>query len=350
MKIRGITIHDHYTGLCNQLILFLHGVIQCICDGIDVIVIDDFKIDIHSDSCCAFGEIIDVDRFSQYIHEQYGIIVIDKSNMNIRIQQVIYGTMASFIDITDGFVRKFINNDGHLVLTKQDNLNILFGDPALNRKKSLRISYNINGICLLKSYAEEFKEMDCHLRNVSFHRYSNWPKQIGWMNTLIRMMYFHPALCPSEDVNFFKHKTIHVAHIRLEYDAIRHWANENKMETVPFYNLLADKYIEAITQHVVDGQLLVLSHNSDNRIVEWLTETGRDFIFIEKDKSRGREYNAAQDMSRAMTHGNGTFIGNFDMFRMQGSTFSYFLMMKCRFQKRVLIDIERIHEDIVVHS
>lgn len=39
---------------------------------------------------------------------------------------------------------------------------------------------------------------------------------------------------------------------------------------------------------------------------------------------------------------------SFDKYRMQGSTYSYFLMKKCRFQKHVLIDIERIHEEPLV--
>ena len=167
-----------------------------------------------------------------------------------------------------------------------------------------------------------------------------------WMETLIRYCAFHPSFYQTV---IDDHPIVHVVHVRLEYDAIKHWAHENYMAEEAFYNLLAQKYIEAIEQHMDGGVVLVLSYNRDNRVVDCLDEMNRPYIFIEKDQTRGREWNAVRDMAVAEKYGNGVFIGNFDMYRMQVSTYSYFLMKKCHhFQKHVLIDIERIHEEPLV--
>ena len=99
-----------------------------------------------------------------------------------------------------------------------------------------------------------------------------------------------------------------------------------------------------------DGVVLILSHNRDNYVVDRLEEMKRPYLFLEKDMTQGREWNAVKDMSMAEKYGNGVFIGNFDIYRMQGSTYSYFLMKRCQFKKHVLIDIERIDEEPFVQS
>jgi hypothetical protein len=135
----------------------------------------------------------------------------------------------------------------------------------------------------------------------------------------------------------------------MEYDAIKHWARENHMAEDIFYNLLGQKYTDTIEKHIEGGGiLLVLSYNRDNPVVDYLDRMKRPYVFMEKDTTQGREWNAVRDMAVAEQYGNGVFIGNFDKYRMQGSTYSYFLMKKCCFQKHVLIDIERVDEDPLV--
>lgn len=346
MRVRGIHISDHYTGMCNQMIQFLHGVIQCVCDGIDVIVVNEFKTDLEGDKYCPFGEVIDLEHFSSYLFEQYGVIVIDKIRLKIRVKNVMYGTMTSFVNATDAFHEKHVFRD-RVVVDRDACLNLLAGDPAQNAHKSLRITYLIDDrIELLKTYCEESKEIHLSLNETVFHRYEDWPKQREWMNTLLRVLRFHRSYSPPALI--LPAEPVHVVHVRLEYDAIKHWASENDMTPVAFYDQLAMKYISALSRHASTGRILVLSHNSDNRVVEWLKETKRPFLFVEKDKTNGRERNAVSDMVLALAYGNGVFIGNFDIYRMQGSTFSYFLMKKGRFKKHVLIDIERIHQDAFI--
>lgn len=342
MKIRGIKIQDVYTGFCNQWIQFFHGVIQCICDGVDVVVVDDFKTDIYSHGTCPIDEILDMETFCAHVYHQYGVAVVGKHHLSVSIESVFYGTMTSYLDVGQEFKNAFLQ-DQHLCVPPDVSLNTLQNDPAENQKKSFRITYRITEtMWIQKSYTEEDCGIDCHFTDIHYEQYAHWPRQIIWMVSLLHH-------CPFEG-HFYQqpivenHDVVHVIHVRLEYDAIRHWAYENQMAEEPFYNLLSDKYLTAIKEHMRDGIVLVLSYNRDNYVVDRLDEMKRPYLFIEKNTKKGREWNAVRDMAIAEKYGNGVFIGNFDIYRMQGSTYSYFLMKKCRFQKHVLIDIERIHE------
>lgn len=348
MKVRGIRVSDYYTGLCNQLIQFLHGVIQSVCDGIDIIVVDNFKTDLKREEYRAFGDIVDLVSFSQYLYENYGVMVFDRSTFRVQIISVHYGTMTSFVDLTDTIINSYVKNDClELDVTKLD-------PPHRHLGQSVRISYDFGDN--LSPVTKSYSEKDCircplKTERVKFERYAGWPKQVGWMNTLIKMLGFHARLGDGDRYRWEgvgDDLRVHVIHVRLEYDAICHWAKENKMSREEFYECLADRYIRAIETHVRNGILLVLSHNSDNKVIDWLKTTERSYVFVEKDGSLGRECAAMYDMMNAVAHGNGVFIGNFDIYRMQGSTFSYFLMKKCSFEKHILIDIERIHQDFFV--
>ena len=157
-----------------------------------------------------------------------------------------------------------------------------------------------------KFYTEENIQINCHFTEIDYKQYAHWPEQIVWMETLIRHCACHPSFYQTV---IDDHPIVHVVHVRLEYDAIKHWAHENHMTEEAFYNLLAQKYIEAIEQHMEGGVVLVLSYNRDNRVVDCLDEMNRPYIFIEKDQTRGREWNAVQDMAVAEKYGNGVFIG-----------------------------------------
>lgn len=343
MKIRGIRIHDVYTGFCNQWIQFFHGVIQCICDDVDVAVVDDFKTDLYSHETCPIGQVLDMGRFCTHVFRNYGVMVVGRHELDMGIEKVLYGTMTSYLDLTEQFRETFLK-DHHLYVPRDAPLNTLQFDPAVNKRKSIRITYRItHNTTMVKSYTEEDRQIDCHFTEISYVRYAHWPQQIVWMESLLHHCRFQTPFYRTI-TSLDDYPLVHVVHVRLEYDAIRHWARENHMAEEPFYNLLAEKYLQAIEQHMEGGVVLVLSYNRDNRVVDGLEEKKRPYVFLEKDSTKGREWNAVRDMAIAEKYGNGVFVGNFDTYRMQGSTYSYFLMKRCRFQKHVLIDIERVEE------
>lgn len=341
MKIKGILIHDYYTGLCNQLIQLFHGIMKCIGDGVDVIVVGDFKTDLGSDSCCPIEDVLNMDHLCHYFYKHYGVVVVGRHQFDLDIQKVIYGTMSRFLDLTEIFKHTCFSRQPLRFMVHGSQLNELSGDPAMGQRKSLRVLFQVKqNFSLWKYYAEE--HLAINFQGVRYERHSDWPAPLRWMENLVRVFSFHSMFynsCLSDTTSI-----VHVAHIRLEPDAIRHWSKENHMSEEAFHDLLFAKYIHAIQQHMQDGRILILSYHH-NRVVRWLEENHRSFFFIEKEKKKGREWNAILDMVLAEKYGNGVFLGNFDVYRTQGSTFSYFLMKRCRFQKSVLIDIERIHEE-----
>lgn len=346
MRIRGIQISDYYTGMCNQMIQFFHGVIRSIEDNIDVVVVEDFKTDLYSNTYRPFDTIINMDTFSDYVYNHYGVVIVGKHQLDMAITKVVYGTMTSFVDITEKFIDRYVE-DHHLLLPGDTSLNTLINDPAPYKKKSIRITYQIKkGFEITKHYTEENKTINCHLKGIVYNHYPHWPKQIKWMETLLQKCPFHPTFY--QKMLYTEDKIVHVIHARLEYDASKHWARENKMGEEEFYNYISSQYIKAIEEHMIGGIIMVLTYHEDNRVIEWLKETKRPYIFIKKNTSQGREWNAVIDMAMCEKYGNGVFIGNFDIYRMQGSTYSYFLMKKCDFQKQILIDIERIKEEPLI--
>lgn len=343
MKIKGILIHDYYTGLCNQLIQLLHGIMFCIGEGVDVVVVGDFKTDLDSEICCPVEDVLDMDHLFHYFYKHYGIVVVGLRQLDLDVRTVVYGTMSRFVDLTEPFRKECFSRDPLRLIVRGDQLNHWKGDPAPGRRKSLRVLFQIKNKCLLwKNYAEE--HLALHIQGIVFERHPDWPRQLRWMDNLARIFSFHPSFYQYSLFGLSTTTLVHVAHVRLEPDAICHWSKENNMSQDAFRDLLVGKYIGAIQRHMSDGVVLVLSYDH-NPVVQWLEEKNRAFFFVGKEKKKGREWSAIEDMCLAEKYGNGVFLGNFDSYRMQGSTFSYFLMKRCRFQKSVLIDIERIHED-----
>lgn len=319
---------------------------MCLCKyDVDVIVVGDFKTDLYRDTFCGIEQVIDMERFRDYLYKEYGIVVVGKDEVDIRLKDVKYGTMSSFIDITEKVCESFQIDKDHLVIPKGVAMNSIAGDPAPNRAKSTRFTYQIRpGFDIVKVYGETV-QVDCHFTRFTFVNMHNlWPERMQWMETLMKNMYFHPKLY-QQVLSIGKRERVHVIHIRMEYDASKYWSRENSMPADTFYDLLAQKYIDCIQEHITDGVILALSHNSNNAVIDWMKKTGRPYFFVEKSADTGRELCGAGDMALAEKYANGIFIGCFDIYKKQGSTFSFFLMKRCRFHKHVLIDLDRIYEE-----
>ena len=82
-----------------------------------------------------------------------------------------------------------------------------------------------------------------------------------------------------------KNKTnnINCIHLRLEEDAVEHWAKENKMTPKDFKKIIEDKYIDAITRNLKKEDVtLILSNNYDNRVIQFLRENNYNYIETQK--------------------------------------------------------------------
>jgi hypothetical protein len=75
------------------------------------------------------------------------------------------------------------------------------------------------------------------------------------------------------------------------------------------------KYLEKMEELLKSGEksiciLLTSPSNQNRKIMEWLEERSYNMFQRPYDSSRGREYNAIQDLSLASQFGNGVFIGH----------------------------------------
>ena len=110
-------------------------------------------------------------------------------------------------------------------------------------------------------------------------------------------------------------------HIRLEEDALNHWANMNSMNTSTFKEIVSNKYIDLIKSHVSKSiPLVILSSDYNNNVISFLKTNGYIFTYVRKRDEcihHMRELCAIMDLIVARhAKPNSIFIGN------AGSTFS----------------------------
>ena len=116
-------------------------------------------------------------------------------------------------------------------------------------------------------------------------------------------------------------KNINCIHLRLEDDAVEHWARENKISTVDFKKIMEDKYIDAITINLKkEDATFILSDNYDNRVIQFLRENGYNFIKTPK-MSEDREVAAVYDLHIGQ-YCNNVYVLVYD------SSFSYTLLYR----------------------
>lgn len=352
MKTRGVRISKYYTGLCNQLTNLIHGIMDAITDAVDVLVVDDFKMEIHTDKECPIENVLDLPSMNEYFRATYGLTIIGKRQMSLKIKSALYGTMGRYIDIHKELWEKHCIDD-RLIIPPW-SLNKIRYDPAEGIAKSLRITYIVDIYKIIKIYTEEGAVVDIPVKSVDQYKeyFESWPiEPATWFHHLLNKIVFHTYF--HNIVNKFTvenridvMKPVHVIHLRLEPDAIYHWSKQNNITPQEFYQVLCNKYIKILSEHhfIKSGTVIILSYTEEGPVFDWLTKNNISFVCIPKNRTHGREWNAVLDIVLAKTYANGVLVGSVDPFRMQGSSFTYFLMHMLNPVYTILIDIERISE------
>lgn len=352
MKVRGVKTTRYFSGFCNQLNHLIHGIIRSVADGIDVMVVEDFKLQIHCEHYCPLGDIIDLCALNEYLRAEYGLTVVTASSFRVEIESASYGTMARMLDVRKPLMDKcYQEESGRFYLDESFHMNELAYDVAPNMGKSLRVVYGVGDYKVSKIYGGEQVHIDfaMDVRALPFILYESISESRVWHESLMKKLPLHPSFY-TEASQIKVQQPVHVLHLRTEDDAIQHWSLQNKMTPDEFEIALSNRYIEVLMDHshVRDGTLLVLSYREDGIVFDWLEENKFNYIHLKKDKNRGREWNAARDLTIGESLGNGILIGVLDYYRMQGSTFTHYLMKRMHPLYTVLIDIERIRELPVV--
>jgi hypothetical protein len=146
-------------------------------------------------------------------------------------------------------------------------------------------------------------------------------------NDILRNIPFHARFKEFAMVPLIR-GAVNVLHLRLEEDAINHWSGVNNMTVEEFRQTLEEKYIDIIKQYVkVSDTNIILSGSTKNSVIDFMVENGYRVMIPTKHFINGRELNAIVDLLISKNCNN-LFIGNFNIEKLSGSTFSYFISVQ----------------------
>lgn len=342
-------------GMTNQLISFISNIILARQQNKRVIIVDKFLNDYSNQSYSIVSNILDLDKINVFLEDKYGIKLIDRYHVNFKLLSFKYGFGDKYIDITNKIMEQCYN-DGVLTILNTLNLNELSGDPCPGQEKKLYIKYFLNDVIYDEVHNEKF---NCVIDNIilDFNDDSVYLHRMHWINYLDREMfdnilknivfnkYFMVVSNEFVKCNIgigFGNK-INVIHLRLEDDALEYWGAVNKMNKLEYKYYIESKYINLIINHIgKDNDTIILSYCLNNNVIEFLKNNNYKFHFVSKQKWYGREQNAIIDILVAQ-HCNNVFIGNFHVNKLNGSTFSYFILQKLDDTiKKIMLDLDNI--------
>jgi len=362
-------IHEGKGGLTNQIFAFVTSIlIANVLTHEKAVIYEDFLCDYKGDKKESISNIFDLDKMNVYLKKEFDVVIFDKKKVIFKINSVKYGCSNSMIDITKEVMNHFYNEkDNSFFISKSVDFNSIHGDPCPNIAKKLYVNYSLNHYTFEDVFDED-REKD-----ISFNlETSDYKYTLSWINShgkdifdeLLRHIYFTPKFYElsntfledqiglkdecNDNNNSKSEKKINVLHLRVEEDGAEHWGKMNLMEKNEFTTYIENKYIDIISKNInkTDYNIL-LSYSQNNRVIKYLEDNNYHYCFLKKDEKVGRETNAVIDLliSNAC---NNIFIGNFDLNKMWGSTFSYFIMSRLKPNvKVILINLDKIKFDEV---
>jgi hypothetical protein len=316
-------------------------------NDINFIFIGKFLTQIQSQKFCNISEILDINTTNNYL-KQYNLCLIDYYTFDFKIISAKYGVNNMCIDVTEQS-KQFLN-DKVFYISKSQDLNAFFGNPIEDYRKkyfieldknsvNLQITFSINNIIFNGTYEQTNGFLKSNilidLNNVNFQpslRIQNDQTEFTkgiFRNIVFQYIFLQKAnefILQVREKN--KDKKINCIHLRLEDDAVQHWASENTISPVDFKRIIEDKYIEAITKNLnKEDATLILSDNYENRVVQFLRENGYNYINTPK-MSKDREVAAIYDLHIGQ-YCNNVYILVYD------SSFSYTLLYRIFEQNRL---------------
>jgi len=336
------------SGFCNQIYSILYPCRQAIRENVGFIFLGKFLIEINSNKFCKISEIIDIDSTNNYL-KQFNIFLVDYHNFEFNIVNASYGYGNMNIDVTQP-IKNFFNKN-ILYINKTVDLNKLVTNPVEFYKKNFFINLDPHKLKLFITYKinnqvfkEEYEQTSGFLNSEILIDLANpifQPSIIkndgteftrGLLNNIFFKDHFiqkaHDYVKENINKNDNNNKKINCIHMRLEDDAIEHWAKENKMHPVIFKQIIEDKYIDAIKKHLDKmDTTIILSSNYDNRAIDFLKENNYNIVLTPK-MSEHREVAAIYDLHIGQ-YCNNVYICVFD------SSFSYTLLYRIFEQSKI---------------
>jgi hypothetical protein len=328
------SIGNRGTGFTNQIFALITSILLAHKRGEKVIVVDGFLDDIHTSVYTPLHDIFDLSSLNDFLKKNYGVLLADKQ-APFEILSVRYGMGTNYLDITDA-----VKTQHHL-----RPFNAIKGDPCPGVVKQCILQYRIQG--------EEVEEIfhEHQYKNFRVNLNGNYVFTFGWINTLNETMFtdilkhitYHPDFTSKADLisSQITSSRVNVLHLRVEDDAIAHWSKQNHMAEPDFKTYVEDKYIELCKTYLsTTDETIVVSASASNRVIDFLHQNHYSYRLTPKF-FKGREKNAIVDLLVA-SRCNHTFIGNFNVKKCNGSSFSYYIGTQLRDVTHVYIDLDHI--------
>jgi len=353
-------------GFTNQIISLISGIIITCKQNKKILIANDFRINFNKDDVIALSKVVDLQKLNIFL-KKYDVLVIDKRNITFNVISIYYGSSEkNKVDITNDISR----SSNKLVIKTDLNLNLLKGDPHFGKFKKIYVKFSINSII----FEESFEEHDNYLKKEINYDFDNLVANINnwyWItefdhkmfdDILVNICYnncYHDIankfikninnkinVLLNNKINVLLNNKINVLHLRLEDDAIIHWSKKNHLTINDFRLVLENKYINIVSKYIDKNNLnIILSYSKNNKVIDFLKDNNYNYCFIPKDESLGRELNALNDLLVSGSCNN-IFVGNFNMIKYSGSTFSYYIIKRLsKAVQKILIDLDKIEAD-----
>jgi hypothetical protein len=141
----------------------------------------------------------------------------------------------------------------------------------------------------------------------------------------------------------FNPSKVNIIHLRIEDDAIKHWAKMNKLPQIVFKDYIENKYITLIDKYISkEDTTIILSSSLKNKVIDFLSANSYNYMINEKYFEE-REKNAIVDLLTSQLCNN-IFIGNYNPVLSRGSTFSYYISKMTK-ATNICIDLDSIYDD-----
>ena len=342
-------INTSGAGFTNQIFSLITSIIIACKNGNKVVAVDSFLNDISKTNYTPISQIFNIKEMNIFLKKTYGIIIVDKYDINFELSNVKYGTKTNNIDLTASIIEKFYK-DNTLYINKNTIFNDIQGDPCFGKLKNVFFTYKINEYIIEETYDEHLLEdINIDFLNSPYILTFNWINSHNtnmFENILTNIHYTNDFIEKSslilKDINI--NNKINVLHLRLEDDAIKHWSKMNGMSEDNYKEYIENKYIGLIKKYISKtDENIILSNSLSNRVIDYLNENKYIFKFSSKFFD-DREKNAIVDLLISKCCNN-IFIGNFNVINLNGSTFSYYIGKCIKNKRRVYIDLDHIYND-----
>jgi hypothetical protein len=348
-----IRIGFNNAGFTNQIFYLITGIIKAYKTDCKVVVVDNFLNDINKNKYTPISEIFNIKETNHFLKNNYEIIIVDKYNINFELISCYYGSCEiDYIDLTDFIKNKYVNTN-NLFIDKNISFNEIKGDPCYGKIKKFIIKYKINDYFFEETYDENLKD------NININFNGTSINKMGWIisfnnnmfdKILKNIIYNNTYILQSELIinKINKNNKINVIHLRLENDGIIYWSRVNKIIPNEYKNVIENKYINLIKKYLMKtDETIIVSSSLSNGVINFLNEHNYNYKFIDKYFD-DREKNAIIDLLISK-YCNNVFIGNFNIHKSNGSTFSYYMWRSINDNvTKIYIDLDKIYDNEVI--